>query len=209
MRYVVDVSHHNGKIDWHKASNTPGLVAVMVKATQGDHFKDPMLEENVESAIQNSLSAGVYMFPEPWIDPRKQVRYFAGTVITLNPTKLAVDLEWVDAPNGKEGWSQLTKDEREQFILDLFDELKKMFSNARIKIYLGKSFYMEMFQGFDFSQLGDLWVADDKSQDQPILPPFFKTWHMWQRKPRKWVNGFPNELDLDVLNDGEPAAEAL
>lgn len=59
----IDVSHHDGNIDWQKVKNDPQRISfVYIKATEGINYTDPMFVKNVKGAIAVGLKWGVYHF---------------------------------------------------------------------------------------------------------------------------------------------------
>ncbi len=56
---VIDVSHHNGAIDWPAVASA-GIALAFIKATQGAAFVDPTFERNRDGAIK----AGVLAVPD-------------------------------------------------------------------------------------------------------------------------------------------------
>src|SRR5438105_5969232 len=71
---VIDVSHHNGAIDWPAVAGA-GIVLTFIKATQGERFVDPTFERNRAAAAQ----AGILVVPYHFIDasdPDDQAEHF-------------------------------------------------------------------------------------------------------------------------------------
>jgi GH25 family lysozyme M1 (1,4-beta-N-acetylmuramidase) len=71
---VIDVSHHNGAIDW-PAVAAAGIALAFIKATQGTRFVDPAFEQNRAAAT----SAGVLAVPYHFIDeddPEDEAAHF-------------------------------------------------------------------------------------------------------------------------------------
>ena len=71
---VIDVSHHNGAIDW-PAVAAAGIVLAFVKASQGTGFRDPAFARNRAGAI----GAGVLVVPYHFLDtadPDLQAAHF-------------------------------------------------------------------------------------------------------------------------------------
>lgn len=60
---VIDVSHHNGAIDW-PAVAASGIALAFVKATQGDRFADPAFARNRRAAA----AAGILVVPYHYLD---------------------------------------------------------------------------------------------------------------------------------------------
>jgi GH25 family lysozyme M1 (1,4-beta-N-acetylmuramidase) len=74
---VIDVSHHNGAIDWPAVAGA-GIALAFIKATQGAGFVDPAFERNRSAAV----SAGVLVVPYIFLDtsdPDQQAAHFLAT----------------------------------------------------------------------------------------------------------------------------------
>lgn len=59
----IDVSKHNGKIDWQKV-DLSGIDFALIRAGFGNDIsqKDPKFEENIQGALSHNLAVGVYWF---------------------------------------------------------------------------------------------------------------------------------------------------
>lgn len=71
---VIDVSHHNGAIDWPSVA-AAGILLAFVKATQGEHFVDPAFAGNRAAAA----AAGILVVPYHFLDgadPDRQAAHF-------------------------------------------------------------------------------------------------------------------------------------
>src|ERR1700693_5459174 len=60
---IIDVSHHNGAIDW-PAVAAAGIALAFIKATQGVGFVDPAFERNRNAAV----AAGILTVPYHFLD---------------------------------------------------------------------------------------------------------------------------------------------
>lgn len=60
----IDVSHHNGSIDWKKVKES-GYVFAFIKITEGVTFYDKRFLENYTKAKANGLFVGAYHFARP------------------------------------------------------------------------------------------------------------------------------------------------
>jgi len=90
---VIDVSHHNGAIDWPAVASA-GIALAFVKATQGVGFVDPAFDRNRTAAIK----AGVLVVPYHFIDtadPGRQAAHFL-SVSGLRPGDPAM-IDWESA----------------------------------------------------------------------------------------------------------------
>lgn len=61
-KYGIDVSRHNGKIDWAKVAKDKNIVFVYIKATTGATHVDDCYKTNIKEARKNGLKVGSYHF---------------------------------------------------------------------------------------------------------------------------------------------------
>ena len=71
---VIDVSHHNGAIDW-PAVAAAAIALAFIKASQGVGFVDPMFERNRSAAMRAGILVVPYHFVDP-ADPWRQAAHF-------------------------------------------------------------------------------------------------------------------------------------
>jgi GH25 family lysozyme M1 (1,4-beta-N-acetylmuramidase) len=90
---VIDVSHHNGAIDWPAVAGA-GTALAFIKATQGTGFVDPAFAHNRNAAIAAGIIAVPYHFLDT-ADPDGQAAHFLA-VAELAPGQLAM-LDWETA----------------------------------------------------------------------------------------------------------------
>lgn len=57
----IDVSKHNGNIDWNKVKND-GVKFAIIRGGYGNSYIDPKFKENIEGAIKSGINIGVYWF---------------------------------------------------------------------------------------------------------------------------------------------------
>src|SRR6476659_7577526 len=88
---VIDISHHNGTVDFQKASQN-GIVGVIHKATQGQTNVDPTFKGNRTKGQAAGLLWGAYHFGTG-SDGVKQADQFLNVVQPDAATLLVLDLE--------------------------------------------------------------------------------------------------------------------
>ncbi|MFI4947781.1 MAG: glycoside hydrolase family 25 protein [Alphaproteobacteria bacterium] len=71
---VIDVSHHNGAIDWPAVAGA-GIALAFIKATQGALFVDPAFERNRGAAQSAGILVVLYHFLDT-SDPDRQAEHF-------------------------------------------------------------------------------------------------------------------------------------
>src|SRR5260370_17321294 len=81
---VIDVSHHNGAIDWPAVAaptdqvrglKAHGIVLAFIKATQGTGFVDPAFQRNRDATAKAGILPVPYHFIAP-SDPDHQPHHF-------------------------------------------------------------------------------------------------------------------------------------
>lgn len=73
----IDVSHHQGEIDWVTVRKTePNLVFVYVKCTEGKTWVDPRFQVNAEKAHRQGLLVGAYHYFRMTSSAHSQFRNF-------------------------------------------------------------------------------------------------------------------------------------
>lgn len=91
----IDVSHHNGRIDWDQVPRD--VEFVICKATEGTRFVDPTYADNAVNAAASHRGVGAYHFARPALsNPDRQAAHFLATVTALglpHEQLLALDLE--------------------------------------------------------------------------------------------------------------------
>lgn len=92
-RYGIDVSSHQGDIDWHKVADD-NISFAYIKATEGGDFTDDRFEDNWRGAGAAGLDRGAYHFFTLCRPGREQAQHFIA-VAPPDPKALApaVDLE--------------------------------------------------------------------------------------------------------------------
>jgi lysozyme len=95
---VIDVSHHNGAIDW-PAVAAAGIVLTFVKATQGTGYVDPAFERNRAGAAK----AGVLVVPYHFLDtadPDDQADHFLDVTALADGQPAMIDWESAATADG-------------------------------------------------------------------------------------------------------------
>ena len=209
--YGVDISHHQGKINWKEfiSDTTPAKISFLIaKATEGTTFHDKQFNSNFDSAIKHGLIAGAYHFYIQTMDPIEQANNFI-SVVRLSKGNLIpiIDVEKNVIQNNK-NTSDLLIDKSM-----LINNLKKYI--GRIKehymiepiIYTNEDFYRQ-FLSKDFSDCY-FWIAR-YSKDPPICfevgsysfsdSCFAKCKKgCWQYSQHGSVKGIKENVDLDFM----------
>lgn len=183
-RYGVDVSAHQGTIDWRRVHDD-GIGFAYIKATEGGDFVDRRFAENWRGAATAGLDTGAYHFFTLCTPGAEQARNFLATA-PPDPDALppAVDLELAGNCRGRPDPSQVTAE------LTAFVHLVEDAWERPVIYYLRDKFEARY----------------------PLPPPLERSrwdfrflrrpagsgWTIWQVQGRAHVEGIPGRADLDV-----------
>jgi len=165
----IDVSHHQGIIDWQKVKDK-GVVFAFIRATYGV-TKDRQFARNWTEAKR----VGIYRSAYGWvIDKMNQINNAAifWDQIKNDPGEIppAVDFESFGA--SKPGFSAL-----QLYITEVERRCKRM-----PILYTSGGYWRQFREHKDQTWIKDypLWIAHWTTLDQPTLPPPFDKWVFWQ-----------------------------
>ncbi len=197
----IDVSHHNGRIDWPKLRQMRfenlRLQFVFIKATEGVSIADDDFGYNWQKADEMGLYRGAYHFYIAWKDPKAQAARFIQKV-KLQKGDLPPVLDF------EKGTSALSQ---AQVIENLQTWLRLVEDHYGIKpiIYTNADFYRRYIKG----NLDEypLWIADysgwelNRYEGAKVL--------FWQHSKAGAAEGIDSEIDYNVfLGDSDDLKEA-
>jgi len=209
--FVLDVSEHQGPIDWPKVAawRSPDgrrIVAVVARATYGTR-RDSRYLEYRKGAKAAGLLWGAYgvLLPAQPVPP--QVQAFIDTVGEIEPDDLppALDFEVEDGKPGGEGEHRAACE---------WVALVEAATQRRPLVYTGRWFW-QLIEDRPSSPLAayPLWVASYTAR--PLIPRAWKVADLWQYSGDvgERVDGIRTAVDRDVLladtdGDGIPGTEA-
>jgi lysozyme len=184
QRYGIDVSGHQGAIDWTAVAHDH-VSFVYIKATQGATFTDPRFAANLAGAESAGLARGAYHFFSFCSTGIAQAENFLRTAppssMTLPP---AVDLELAGNCSRRPPRHQV------QTQLSAFLAVVEAATGQRVVLYIGASFE----RAYPVSQKtsSPLWVP------RFLLHPG-GSWFVWQVDGLAHVNGISGDVDLDIM----------
>jgi lysozyme len=181
----LDVSHHQGNIDWQKVADTRKYTFVYIKATEGHDFTDDLFKQNWQGAKAAGLQVGAYHFFSVRSSGQEQAELFIANVPKDN-TALApvIDIE-IDISRDK------TQIRRE--LQELVSRLENYYQQPPI-LYVTYDTYQAYIQG-NFRH-NPIWIRDILKP--PAIPD--RAWSMWQYTNRGRVPGIATYVDVNVLN---------
>ncbi|CAG5083480.1 glycoside hydrolase family 25 protein [Parvicella tangerina] len=185
----IDVSHHQGEIDFEQVK-MDGWDFVIMKSTEGGDWKDTRFNSYYKDARKAGLTVGVYHYYSFCTDPIVQVNHFIDVVGDLKgDLPPAIDLEFDNNCNT----SIPVQKFRANFKLFL-DRLLEHYNVYPI-IYCNEAFYEKYLNVKDFEKCL-FWVRNIISQ--PDLAG--RMWDFWQYTAKGSVPGINGAVDLNAFS---------
>jgi GH25 family lysozyme M1 (1,4-beta-N-acetylmuramidase) len=200
--FGIDVSHHQGAIDWKKVAGA-GIKFVIMKCQyeSASHRIDERFEANYLGAGQNGIKRGVYIYiarasiADIEGDANALLRHLKG-----RPLEYGIWLDLEDASVAATG---------KGFIRDMSYRYAEIFKAAGyyVGIYSNKDWYTRLIHD-DLKRDFDFWFAryprNDVGQYNPTsaLRPSSNIAVAWQYSSKGHVDGIKGYVDLDVDYDG-------
>jgi GH25 family lysozyme M1 (1,4-beta-N-acetylmuramidase) len=194
MPLGIDVSHHNGAVDFVKVKNS-GVKFVYVKATEGVSFTSPALSTLVKGAKAQGLPVGCYHFARPTQNSAvDEANYFYYTLKSVLPDMgdLApvLDLEAPTDPSDSNGEFLV------QWARDFINQFMYL-SKRSVTVYTG-NWYLDQFGITNLGGTGlDLWLANYKLNPPPDSGGWTR-WTIFQYTENGLVSGISGNVDLNV-----------
>jgi len=193
----IDVSHHQGAIDWSLVY-ADGKVFAFVKATEGVTYNDPQFVSYMNGGNNAGLLMGAYHFARPDNNSAvAEANHFiqvAGPYIGDGYLPPVLDLE---DPPGDDLQTMYTSQELTQWVqtwLQIVEDSTGVepiiYTNGRYTQYLSSS--LNHYK---------LWIAEPDGNTSP--PDNLGHWTDWAFKQYSWhgnVNGINGDVDLNVFN---------
>jgi len=194
LRYSVigvDVSHHQGRIDWQALAND-GIAFAYIKATEGESFGDANFAMNWSGAASARLPRGAYHFFTQCKSGIDQARNFIAKV-PRDPKALppVVDAESMGpcanaAPVGS-----------------VARELEALL--AQLAAHYGRSPLIYTTAEFHDAYLQGQFAGDQFWLRSLVIPPLFRyqQWILWQYQNRGQRRGIQGPVDLSVFRGSQ------
>lgn len=183
-RFGIDVSHHQGSIDWKLVADDD-IAFAYIKATQRDDFVDPRFEENWHAATDAGLQRGAYHFFSLCASGEAQARHFISVVPDdADALPPAVDLELLGTCDRRPDAATVAR--------ELADFLRIVESSTGTSVVL--------YVGDDFEERYPV----HEQLDRPTWVLRFLRrpegeWWLWQVGGYANVDGIDGRVDLDVM----------
>jgi lysozyme len=189
----IDVSHHQGYIDWDTVANA-GVKGMIHKATEGTSFEDDMRAENCSGAKNAGLGISTYHWLSPGSNDyaRSQMRFYTDTIQPCRGERVVIDYE-------QDGCELSDLKAAVQELMDLNLDLKiTVYSGHLLKEQLGSD--LDEFLATNT----DLWLAQYTSGTPSWSTGTYEQWSLWQYSENGIIPGIDDAyVDLNNFNGNE------
>ena len=188
----IDISHHQGRIDWATVARGGRVQFVYVRASNGSR-PDKNYHHNLVTARQHGLMVGSYHFLNPNCPVKTQFQFFASRVKRGEQDLIPViDIE--DVPELGVRW----KPQQARDYLAEFAELVQRHYGVRPMIYTSNTFFTD-YLGRAFASF-PLFIARYGATEP--APQNGARWTLWQFTRQGRVEGINHAVDLSRFNQG-------
>jgi lysozyme len=190
--YGIDVSHHQGAIDWFQVARSGEVAFVWIKATEGARHTDSRFGENWRGARKSGLAVGAYHYYSMCRTGQAQAAHFIATVPrSAQSFPHAVDVE-PDARCNRVAPSDLAAE-----LTDFLDRLEAHYG-VRPLLYSTTAYRAEHVPDLR----AGAWTAAYSRRPSG-------SWHFWQYTPRGRIAGIRGPVDRNVFAGTQAEFEAL
>lgn len=179
----IDVSHHNGRIDYKKVADS-GIEFVFIKASEGINHRDSLFEVNYQEACMADLKTGAYHFFRFDADGVEQAVNFLHAVGSRHyELGLVVDVESAGNASG------VPVEDIQRRLLNMIDYMNLL--GHRVMIYTNLDGYYDFVA--DILPGYPLWIC--RFRENPINAE----WTFWQFDHHGNVPGVVGDVDINVF----------
>lgn len=191
----IDVSHHNGIIDWAKVK--PQVDFAYIKATEGVNGVDSKFFINANKAGAAGVLMGYYHYAtlnneDELTDAITEAKHFIDTVKKAPPFQMPLVLDLEDDTKK----ADLDPQEVLTWVHTFFSTLIKAGYRDYVLYSYTPFLLTRLPKTHDLASIR-LWIAAYTKKQQPVIPPQWAKYWLWQYSATGIVNGITGPVDLN------------
>lgn len=195
-RTIIDVSSHNGSIDW-QAVKADGVEGAMIRLgyrgyTKGGLVEDRYFRRNLSQASEAGLKVGVYFFSQAGSEEEAvEEAEFVKERIKGTKLQFPIVFDMEEIPGKSRKISALTVEQRTKITLAFCREIE---ATGQASMIYGNRYWLK--DKIDISKIGarKVWFAQYN-----IYPGYKWQYFMWQYTESGKVDGIKNNVDINLL----------
>ena len=202
--FGIDVSKHNGNIDWAKVKES-GVNFAIVRVgnrgygAEGNLVTDPKFVDNMKGAISNGIDVGVYFYSQA-ITESEAIEEADMTLKLIKENGFEGKIKYpiiIDTEKSGGRADILSKESRTAVVKAFCERVKK--AGYEPMIYANKDW---LINNLNMNQLEsyDVWVAHYNNTTDPIKNPtdYKGKYQIWQYTSTGKINGISGDVDLNI-----------
>ena len=184
----IDVSHHQGRIDWGMVRKT-GVHFAFIKSSEGADHRDTRFKANWSAAKEAGVARGAYHFFTFCSPGRSQAENFLSRLSSdAGELPPVADVEFAGNCKGRPGYDRIRSE------LGAFLRRLEAALGRRPIIYLTDDSYLRIVEGyFERYSLWPRSVIGQPSESE------YGGWLFWQYAGNGRVSGIGTRVDLNVF----------
>lgn len=186
----IDLSHHQGQVNWEKFAKHHNPHFIYLKATEGITHIDREFYRNIDACRKRNFAVGAYHFFSFKSNGKEQAKWFLKiSQPQKNDLYPVVDVEMARRMPAKEWIEENLKDYCNAIEAEL---------GVEPIIYCSPNFF-QRYLADEFSGY-HLWIADYQWKPR-------KNWLIWQHTDGATFKGISGKVDRNIFNHGEKSIE--
>lgn len=196
----IDVSHHNGNIDWGAIKNVDEngvkIEFAFIKVSEGTSILDKDFKKNWAAAKKHDIKRGAYHYYIPWRDPESQFAIFKKNV-SLAEGDFAPVLDIEE--------NSLRPDKKIIADIGTWLNLVENYYGVKPIIYTNQSYFNKFIKGhYDHYPL---WIADYSKTELNLYPK--QNLYFWQYSKKGKLEGINGDVDFNSFLMDKSEYESL
>lgn len=187
----IDISHWQGYPDFDKVK-AAGVIACIMKATEGTGYVDPNRATNYVAATRAGIQCCTYHWLSPGVSATDQIAFYLKTIEPVPGERVVIDYE-------EQG---CTLDDLKEAVQALLDDDRDL----QITIYSGHLLKEQLGSKHDsfLADNTDLWLAQYTTGTPSWPTNTYPQWALWQYSESGQVDGIDGSaVDLDRFNGSD------
>lgn len=194
MKKGIDVSSHQGTIDWVKVK--PHIDFAIIRAGYGQDNLDSHAVRNVKECVRLGIPYGLYWFSYAW--DKRTARLEASRLYkfikdySLRPEyPIYYDYEY---DSDRYATKKMGRELKEYELTEIVTAFCDVFSNAGyyIGLYTNPDYYRNRFSPTLFAKY-DIWLAHYANK------PFIQS-YLWQYSDKERISGIATNVDMNIAS---------
>lgn len=191
----IDVSEHQGTIDWAKVKEA-GYDFAMIRVgyrgyTRGRIYDDTTFESNIQGATEQGMKVGLYFFSQAvTVAEAEEEASLVLSMIGDYQIDYPIAFDWEPVDDSEARTNSITGDEVSTIAAAFCDKISKAGYNTAVYINKTQAY---SFYNLDTIKNYDIWYAEYQA-----APSLYYDFTMWQYTATGTVDGIDGTADINI-----------